>query len=361
METRQIPVVSSEEFRRLAEHNPNILHDNPWVVEGHIENWPGYRQWQDLDYLRNRFGGLQAFAKAPNFVTNKNSNLVSVETSFEQYLRYIEHPDAVQEIYKDCWLEGDYEQYRDLGLPLYCGTLRIVHQANDPVLDEFSPMLPEPLRAWNHALPYYYTLFNHFWLLVSLPGALTPLHTDNNGTIATIAQLKGRKRATLYSPADLRHVRNPQVGFLDPDAPDERDFPTWDRAVKWVADLDVGQVLFVGTNWAHHVKTLETSISVSFDFVEQSNLAAYATSAQWAAALGDRSKRRPDMIVEKMRGQMTRHDIETLPAATVGRCVMAHILRSTLASGDSPELAAVRRQYLAHLEECLASDRDVAA
>jgi hypothetical protein len=156
-------------------------------------------------------------------------------------------------------------------------------------------------------------------------------------------------------------VRNPEVGFLDPDAPDERDFPTWDRAVKWVADLDVGQVLFVGTNWAHHVKTLETSISVSFDFVEQSNLSAYATSAQWAAALGDRSKRRPDMIVEKMRGQMTRQDIETLPAATVGRCVMAHILRSTLASGDSPELAAVRRQYLAHLEECLASDRDVAA
>jgi hypothetical protein len=357
METKQIPVVSSEEFRRLAERNPNLLHENPWVVEGYIQDWPGYRLWQDLDYLRQRFGKL----KAPNFVTNRNQSLVSVETSFEQYLRYIEQPSDVQQIYKDCWLEGDYEQYIALDLPLYCGTLRIVHQANDPVFSEVNPLLPEPLRAWNHALPYYYSLFNHFWLLVSLPGALTPLHTDNNGTIATIAQLKGRKRATLYSPADLCHVRNPEVGFLDPEQPDERDFPTWERAVKWVADLDVGQVLFVGTNWAHHVRTLETSISVSFDFVDQSNLEAYATSIQWAAALGERIKRNPDLVVEKMRGQMSREDICDLPAATIGRCVMAHTLRSTLAHAGAPELAAIRRLYLAHLEECLASNDRLAA
>jgi hypothetical protein len=361
METRQIPVVSSEEFRRLADRNPNLLHENPWVVEGYIQDWPGYAQWQDLDYLRERFGHLNAFAKAPNFITNRNQNLVSVETSFEQYIRYIRQPEAVQEIYKDCWMEGDYQQLLALGLPLYCGTLRIVHQANDPVFAEVSPLLPEPLRAWNHALPYYYSLFNHFWLLVSLPGALTPLHTDNNGTIATIAQLRGRKRATLYSPADLRHVRHPEVGFLDPEQPDERDFPTWDRAVKWVADLDVGQVLFVGTNWAHHVKTLETSISVSFDFVDQSNLEAYATSAGWASALGNRTRRNPDLIVEKMQGQITRGEIEALPAATVGRRVMAHILRSTFASAEGTELTSIRERYLAHLEECLASTEELAA
>ncbi len=361
METRQIPVVSAEEFRRLAERNSNLLHENPWVVQGYIDKWPGYRQWQDLDYLRERFGQLQAFAKAPNFVTNKNQSLVSVETSFEQYLRYIKHPDHVQEIYKDCWLEGDYEQFSALGLPLYCGTLRIVHQANDPVFSEVSPLLPEPLRAWNHALPYYYSLFNHFWLLVSLPGALTPLHTDNNGTIAIIAQLAGRKRATLYSPADLCHVRNPEVGFLDPEQPDERDFPTWDRAVKWVADLDVGQVLFVGTNWAHHVRTLENSISVSFDFVDRSNLEAYATATQWAAALGDRIKRNPGLVVDKIRGQMSGEEIEALPPATVGRVVMAHILRTTLASAEAPELVSIRRLYLAYLEQCLAVREELAA
>lgn len=361
METRQIPVVSAGEFQRIANSNPNLLHENPWVVEGYIQNWPGYRQWQDLDYLRERFGHLNAFAKAPNFITNVNSSLVSVETSFEQYLRYIEDPDDVQNIYKDCWMEGDYEKFLALGLPLYCGSLRIVHQASDPIFTEVQPLLPEPLQAWNHALPYYYSLFNHLWLLVSLPGALTPLHIDNNGTIATIAQLKGRKTATLYSPDDLRHVRNPEIGFLDPEQPDERDFPTWERAVKWVADLDVGQVLFVGTNWAHHVKTVETSISVSFDFVDRTNLAAYATSAGWASVLGNRIKRNPGLIADKIGGQMTREEIEALPAAAVGRFVMAHILRSTFATAEAPELASIRKAYLASLEECLESNRKVAA
>ncbi|TGX52435.1 hypothetical protein E5A73_16745 [Sphingomonas gei] len=361
METKQIPIVSSAEFGRIADRNPNLLHENPWVVEGYIHSWPGYRQWQDLDYLRERFGDLQAFAKAPNFITNRNQKLVSVETSFEQYIRYIRQPDDVREIYRNCWLEGDHEQFVALGMPLYCGTLRIVHHANDAIFADVDPLLPAPLRAWNHALPYYYSLFNHFWLLVSLPGALTPLHVDNNGTIATIAQLSGRKRATLYSPADLCHVRNSEIGFLDPEQPDDRDFPTWRRAVKWVADLQVGQVLFVGTNWAHHVRTLDTSISVSFDFVDHSNLAAYATSAGWAAALGNRCKRNPELVAARTHGQIRREDIDELSAVTLGRCVMAHVLRSTSAAAETPELTSIRRLYLAHLEQCLASNEELAA
>lgn len=361
METRKIPIVSAEEFGRLADRDPSLLHANPWVVEGHIERWPGYRQWQQLEYLRQRFGHLQAFAKAPNFITNRNSRLVSVETSFEQYLRYVEQPDAVRDIYHDCWMEGDHAQFEALGLPLYCGTLRIVHHADNPVFKEVDPLLPEPLRAWNHALPYYYSLFNHFWLLVSLPGALTPLHIDNNGTIATIAQLRGSKRATLYAPADLSHVRNPEVGFLDPEQPDERDFPTWERAVKWVADIHAGQVLFVGTNWAHHVRTLKTSVSVSFDFVDHTNLADYAKSDGWAAALGNRCKRNPALIVNKMPEAIRCNELDILPAAVVGRHVMAHVLRSALRSAQEPEVDAIRRLYLAELDGCRQADVELAA
>lgn len=361
METRHIPVVSCEEFQRLAEQNPNLLHENPWIIEGYIQHWPEYRNWQDLEYLQARFGHLKAFAKAPNFITNRKSSLVSVGTDFRQYIDYILHPERVQEIYAGCWMDGDYEQFLAQNLPLYCGTLRIVHQADDPIFQEVQPLVPAPLEPWNHALPYYYSLFNHFWLLVSLPGALTPLHTDNNGTIALIAQLKGRKRATLYSPADLRHVYNPGIGFMDPVQPDENDFPTWNSAVKWTGDLGVGQVLFVGTNWAHHVETLETSVSVSFDFVDQSNMAAYAASAVWAQVFGDRIKRNPSLIVAKVQGELTLAEIEGLPSANVGRRVMAHILRSALAGEKTSDVSSIRRLYLAHLEAWLAPGEGIAA
>ncbi|ATB48339.1 cupin-like domain-containing protein [Corallococcus macrosporus] len=353
MQSKQIPVVSSEEFRRLATSNPRVLHENPWIVEDYIKAWPGYEAWQRLEYLESRFGKLSAFAKAPNFITNRKSSLVSVETEFSRYLDYIRQPERARELFAERWMEGDYAQFVAQDLPLYCGTLRIVHKADDPVFAEVEPLVPAPLVPWNHALPYYYSLFNHFWLLVSLPGALTPLHIDNNGTIALIAQLKGRKRATLYSPDDLRHVYNPEVGYMDPEHPDEVDFPTWHQAVKWTGDLEVGQVLFVGTRWAHHVRTLDTSISVSFDFVDQSNLADYAVSTGWAEVFGKRIKSSPEAVRRKLGGSVPPADFDRLAPVELGRRSMAEVLRAALKANDGSELARIRRLYLTRLEQCL--------
>lgn len=350
MKQQQIPIVRHETFSTMLADNPDLVHQSPWIVEGYIQQWPRYRDWQDLGYLRERFGHLQAFAKAPNFATNRNDRLVSVRTGYDQYLDYISSPERVREIYDGCWLDGSFEEFLDIGMPLYCGTLRIARQADDPVFTELNPLLPRPLKPWNHALPYYYSLFNHLWLLVSLPGALTPLHIDNNGTIAIIAQLRGRKRATMYAPKDLPFVRSAEVGFMDPTRPDSRDFPMWDRATKWVGDIEPGQVLFVGTEWAHHVTTLETSISVSFDYVDESNLAAYARSSNWAKALGERVKRDPDRFVAKAGNHFTLRSIADLPSAALGRTLMAQVLRSLCEQGGDPEVRRIRSIYASHLD-----------
>jgi hypothetical protein len=349
MNQKDIPIVTAEEFETLFEENPDLLHKSPWIVSGYIQDWPGYRRWQDLDYLQGRVGHLDAFAKAPNFVTNRNDGLVSVETDFARYLDYIRAPGKAKELFEGRWREGSYEEFVERGLPLYCGTLRFVHSAVDSTFDEFRPLVPPPIETWNHALPYYYSLFNHLWLLVSLPGSLTPLHVDNNGTIALIAQLQGRKRATLYSPEHHRHVHNPAVGYMDPERPNREDFPTCDSAVAWTAELAEGQVLFVGTGWAHHVRTIERSISVSFDFVDRSNLAAYARSPDWSSVLGARVKARPDLFVEKLAGALTRGQVESLSPVEVGRLAMAAILRASIASSGGHE-TRIRQHYLQHLE-----------
>ena len=352
MNSKKIPTVGQAEFEALAMRNPNLLHESPWIVDGYIGNWPAYDSWRDLAHLRARFGHLEAFAKAPNFTTHRKSRLVSVKTRFDQYLDYIEHPERIEAIYEGCWLDGDFDAFQKMDMPLYCGTLRIVHGADDPVFRQVAPLLPKPLRSWNHALPYYYTLFNHFWLLVSLPGALTPLHTDNNGTIALIAQLRGRKRATLFSPDDLRYVRNANGDFLDPDNEADHEFPEASKAQRWSGDIEEGQVLFVGTNWAHHVRTLETSISVSFDFVDRTNLAAYATAAGWAAALGNRAKSNADLFVRKLGGRVSAATIARFSAVTVGRLVMAEILRAVPHHAED-EATSIRALYATHLQQCL--------
>jgi hypothetical protein len=351
MKQKAIPIVSAEVFEDCLAENPRLLHDSPLIVSGYIQNWPGYRRWQDLDYLRERLGHLSAFAKAPNFITNCNDKLVSVETDFARYLDYIRDPSRVKELYDGRWLDGSYEEFAAQPLPLYCGTLRFVHSANDATFGEFQPLVPRPIKTWNHALPYYYSLFNHLWLLVSLPGALTPLHVDNNGTIALIAQLSGRKRATLYSPNDFRHVHNPAVGYMDPENPDDTNFQTWDSAVKWTADLKQGQVLFVGTGWLHHVRTVEQSISISFDFVDRSNIASYARSPDWATVLGTRVKNKPDTFVDKLKGALTWSQVDSLPPVAIGRLVMAEILRATPSDATVPDVQRIRELYLHHLAQ----------
>jgi hypothetical protein len=351
MTPRPIPVVTADQFAQLHRHDPQLLHRSPWIVSGYTEQWPCYRAWQDLGVLRERFGQLNAFAKAPNFVTHRSTSLVSVETDFSRYLDYIEAPHRVEELYAGRWLEGSYEAFAAQDLPLYCGTLRLVHSADDPLFAELKPLLPAPLEAWNHALPYYYSLFNHLWLLVSLPGALTPLHIDNNGTIALIAQLRGRKRATLYAPDDLRHVYREGIGYMDPESPDAGEFPSWKEATPWFADLLPGQTLFVGTNWAHHVRTLETSISVSFDFIDQTNIAAYATSPDWASVLGNRVKSRPDVFLARLGGLFGPGELETMPPVEIGRQVMRAILDASLRRATTSPVENIRELYLRHLDQ----------
>lgn len=351
MRVESIPVIDRQEFQRLAASNSRLLHDNPWIVTGHAETWPEYQRWRDIDYLKDRFGDLMAYASAPHFVTNRNQRKFSVKTSFAQYLEYVSDPGRIAEIYGGEWAEGTCDEFMKQDLPLYCGSLRMVHHANDNILKELHPLVPDPIETWNHAIPYYYVLFNHFWLFVSPPGALTPLHRDNNGIMAFLAQLRGKKRVILYSPDDARHVYNEKVGYLDPVAPNAQDFPTWDSAVQWKGEIETGQVLFFGTNWSHHVETVETSVSVSFDFVNDTNMAAYAASPQWAEGFGKRIKLNPSMYIDKSAGTFSVDEVESMSSVDLGRKFMTYLLRQTLEKDDRSEVARIRSQYLSRLVE----------
>lgn len=89
---------------------------------------------------------------------------------------------------------------------------------------------------------------------------------------------------------------------------------------------------------------------MSFDFVDETNLSEYATSAGWAAALGARAKRNPDLFVEKLRGRLSSDTIERSSQAAIGRVAMLEILRSLPREGET---GAIQSMYADHLEGCL--------
>ena len=342
---KNIPIVTYEEFQERAKSNPNLLAKSPFIVEGYIQNWPCYEEWRNLDYLRKKFGKLSAYACSPQFTTNSNVKLTRVKTRFDQYLDYLKNPEKIEEIYEGLWCDGSYETFLAQNKPLYCGSLRIIQEANDRIFDDLNPIVPKPLENWNSILPFYYKICNHFWLYVSLPGALTPLHQDNNGTFAYLAQLDGRKRVTLYSPEDFDFYHNSKVGFLDVLNPNDEEFPKWRSATKWTGELTQGQALMMGTDWAHHVVTIEQAISVSLDFVNQNNISAYAASEQWANSFGRRVKMKPEAL-----GLFSSEELKKKSDVYIGRKAMRSILKNGLKNNNNGFDGSIRKVFLSELE-----------
>lgn len=332
MDPKPIPAYDVDEFQQLVSASPDVLLSHPCVVSGFTPKWPASKRWTSLEKLAADFGHLPVTAGAPQFITHKHSTMCQVRTDFGTYLKYVQNPERLDELFEGQWSKGDANVLRELNLPLYCGNLRLVRHSREGVFSEIDPIVPDPLEYLNNDIPYYYQSGNHVWLYVSLAGALTPLHQDNNAVIAYLAQLQGRKEAILYSPDDKPHYYNRAVGYMDPLNPNEDEFPTWRQAQPWTASLNPGELLIWGPNWAHHVVTLSNSITVSFDIVNSLNLEAYSLSMDWRDELGRFARKNADLIRARIHDEGVHNALDNASTAELGREVMVCVLRAALAT-----------------------------
>lgn len=346
-----VPAYELHEFQDLITKKPDLLSSHPCVIRGFTEQWPAARRWTDLRELSEQFGALPVTAGAPQFVTHRHSKMCQVRTEFASYLRYVADPSALEEVFQGQWVKGDAATLRDLGLPLYCGNLRLVRHSRETILKDITPLVPDGLECLNDEIPYYYQSGNHVWLYVSITGALTPLHQDNNAVIAYLAQLKGSKEAILYSPEDKQHFHNPRVGYLNPLEPNEEEFPTWRRARAWTASLNAGELLIWGADWAHHVRTLTDSITVSFDVVNSSNLWAYSQSNDWREELGRFCRANAGLVRDRIADPDINNALEDATESDLGRDFMSCVLRSALASTQATRSQHVKSELLRMLSK----------
>lgn len=351
MKAEIIPTVSLGEFSELIEGSLDMLAEQPFIVRGFVEQWPAWSSWRDLESLAKLFGHLPVTAGAPQFITNKRARMCQVRTDFATYLAYVENPSRVGELFEGQWIKGDAKLLNDLGLPLYCGNLQLVRHAKEAVLADITPLVPGTLSSVNDDIPYYYQSGNHVWLYVSVGGALTPLHQDNNAVIAYLAQLKGEKEATLYSPGDKPHYFNSAVGYLDPLNPNDDDFPTWREAQPWKGRLTPGDLLIWGPNWAHHVVTISDSITVSFDIVNALNLADYAVASDWRAELGHFARKHADLVRSRVADEHLHRLLDQGELEDVGHALMIRVLQASLAGNLSSQSRSTKKALLTVLLE----------
>jgi hypothetical protein len=336
VQTTQVPVFSYQEFNDLLESDPEVLLKHPCVVRGFTCQWAASELWKDLARLKESFGNLPVTAGAPQFTTNVATPMVQVQTDFGTYLDYLREPRRAEELFEGQWCKGDFDTFKRLGLPLYSGNIRIVRHSREPVFEMINPAVPAALECLNDAIPYYYQTGNHFWLYVSSAGALTPLHQDNNCVIAYLAQIKGRKHALLFSPQDKSYYFKSGVGYMDPLSPDESDFPDWRLARRWEAMLEEGDMLIFGPDWAHHVRTLEDSVTVSFDIVNATNLEGFTRSQDWREELGHFAHKNAKLIRERVNDDRLHALLESGSKTAVGARMMVCVLRAALEAGADP-------------------------
>lgn len=285
MHPRQIPVFSLDEFSDLYASR-DLLAEHPCVVEGFVPRWAAATGWLSLETLAEKFGHHTVTAAAPQFQSAAGEKVCRVKTTFGSYLRYLQSPEQARVLFDGCWEEGDFDTFRAQDLPLYCGNLPFAKNPDDAILDDVQPLLPRGVDCWNSFIPFFYKTYNHFWLYVGNDGALTPLHEDNNAVAAYLGQLKGEKQAILFSPKDFQHINNAEAGWVDPLNPDRRRFPSFDAAQPWEATLRAGQLLIWGGRWAHHVRTTADSITLSFDFINATNIEAFVSKREWLGVIG---------------------------------------------------------------------------
>lgn len=92
-------------------------------------------------------------------------------------------------------------------------------------------------------------------------------------THAWLTQVVGRKRFTLIPPCDLWKVFDCN-GFGTLFSENSDRFPCVSECRQYSVVLHPGDTLFVPAGWAHVVECIDDSISVTFNFLPESNFSA---------------------------------------------------------------------------------------
>lgn len=226
---------------------------SPVVLKGAIRSWPALTKWT-FRFVGDRFGAEDIVAM-DRLLTPTAAFRMKVGT----FVEYCGNPER-------------FAKRVDTTQPLY--TALQPFSLDSDLLDDF--VWPEAIaNMYSELGPEIHDWYLHEFgvLLIGPAGTLTPLHEDLFGTHAWLAQIMGRKRFRFFPPdrdggvrrRSARAARRQVDHSLDKTA----DAPRYEVVV------NQGDMIIFPQGWRHEVVSLDPSISLSFNFVNNTNYVAH--------------------------------------------------------------------------------------
>jgi hypothetical protein len=214
------------------------------------------------------------FAKAPLGLKGETSKV----TQIAAYIDNIDTPETIPGVLidKKSGRPAKGKADKDLSPPYLMGWHPF---ASFP--DLYGDIAPAPvcIDDWVLSLDpvmrdvFQWVAARDYWsIFIGPEGSLSELHQDYWDTHAYLAQIQGRKRCTLFSPSDSPLLYD---GKVDPEHPDPLKYPLFEEATAYECIIGPGDLLFMPSNWWHHVRGLEKSITVSHNFFNEVNFSPH--------------------------------------------------------------------------------------
>jgi hypothetical protein len=216
-----------------------FLANRPVIVTDMAEHWPALQKWSP-QYLKARFGDVEVEVQHGR----------STDKNYEQNKLALRKKMPLGAFVD---LIDTYGSSNDLYMTANNEALKSGPLAS--LLDDIGP-LPDYMPREN--------LIQNTFLWFGPAGTVTPLHHDTVHLFHL--QVMGRKRWRFISPMQTPLVYNFNQVFsqVDLEAPDLARFPLFAQAAIIDAVVEPGEALFLPLAWWHHVRSLDTCISLSF-------------------------------------------------------------------------------------------------
>lgn len=238
--------------------------NQPLIVTGAMDGWINNSLWS-FEKFAEEFGTemIQVY--------NDRFDLKDI-TSLRTYIA-----EYIGKKYQDEIVDGDRVTYARLYAKMKDVEFAWADEIFEKIQDRWS--VPDFIPRTGYVLPYsneaLSPLTNRFpgkVIFLSSGGSRTSLHIDPWGSDAVLCQIVGVKEVMLYAPDQVNYLKNGDT-FADPDNVDDEAYPDYSGAVLSYHDvLQPGETLFIPNGWLHHVRTLEDSISLSWNFVHHTTI-----------------------------------------------------------------------------------------